>query len=144
MPGTGWSCRRTSAAARSPERPTRSQPRTRRWWTPCAACRPTVTAGLFVPLQAGGHGVLVAAAAAGPALLAADVAVAPVREGRSPAWGADLVTPPGLAEACRLVAATVVARAVSRRAVSTALTGNVLGALLAAVGTAGYGQRKAT
>ncbi len=37
-----------------------------------------------------------------------------------------------------------VARAVSRRAVTTAITGNVLGGLLAAVGSARYGQRKAT
>jgi cation-transporting ATPase I len=95
-------------------------------------------------LQMQGHGVLVVSAADGPALLAGDVAVAPVLEGRSPAWGADLVTPPGLADACRLVAATVVARAVSRRAVSTAVTGNVLGGLLAAVGSPRYGQRKAT
>ncbi|MCW2534161.1 MAG: ctpI, partial [Blastococcus sp.] len=95
-------------------------------------------------LQSEGHCVLVVSATDGPALMAADVAVAPVREGRAPAWGADLVTPPGLAEVCRLVAATVVARAVSRRSVSTALTGNVLGALLAAVGSARYGQRKAT
>src|SRR4051794_37929147 len=95
-------------------------------------------------LQSEDHGVLVVSMADGPALLAADVAVAPVREGHAPAWGADLVTPPGLTDACRLVAATVVARAVSRRSVSTAMTGNVLGALLAAVGSAGYGQRKAT
>ncbi|MCU1620412.1 MAG: ctpI, partial [Modestobacter sp.] len=94
-------------------------------------------------LQRQGHGVLVVSAADGPALLAGDVAVAPVREGRSPAWGADLVTRPGLADTCRLVAATVVARAVSRRSVGIALTGNVLGALLAAVGSPRYGQRKA-
>jgi cation-transporting ATPase I len=95
-------------------------------------------------LQSGGHGVLVVSAVDGPALLAADVAVAPVREGRSPAWGADLVTSPGLVDACRLVEATVAARSLSRRSVSTAVTGNVLGALLAAVGSARYGQRKAT
>ncbi|TFV71925.1 cation-translocating P-type ATPase [Blastococcus sp. CT_GayMR19] len=95
-------------------------------------------------LQTDGRGVLVVSAVNGPALLAADVAVAPVLAGRAPAWGADLVTPPGLTSACRLVAATVLARAVSRRSVGTALTGNVLGALLAAVGSARYGQRKAT
>ena len=95
-------------------------------------------------LQADGRGVLVLSAVDGPALLAADVAVAPTIEGRAPAWGADLVTRPGLTDACRLVAATTVARAVSRRAVSSALTGNVLGGLLAAVGSARYGQRKAT
>ncbi|MFD2091074.1 cation-translocating P-type ATPase [Blastococcus deserti] len=95
-------------------------------------------------LQSEGRGVLAVSAADGPALLAADVGVAPVREGRAPAWGADLVTPPGLQDACRLVAATTVARAVSRRATGTALTGNVLGSLLAAVGSARYGQAKAT
>ncbi len=95
-------------------------------------------------VQAAGHGVLVLSAVDGPALLAADVGVAPTIEGRAPAWGADLVTRPGLTDACRLVTATTVARAVSRRAVSSALTGNVLGGLLAAVGSARYGQRKAT
>jgi cation-transporting ATPase I len=95
-------------------------------------------------LQSDGRAVLVVSATDGPGLLAADVAVAPVREGRAPAWGADLVTTGGLADACRLVAATVAARAVSRRCVSTGLTGNVLGALLAAVGSARYGQAKAT
>jgi cation-transporting ATPase I len=95
-------------------------------------------------LQSEGRGVLVVSATDGPALLAADVGVAPVREGRAPAWGADLVTPPGLVDACRLVAATTVAHAVSRRLAGTALTGNVLGALLAAVGSTRYGQAKAT
>jgi cation-transporting ATPase I len=95
-------------------------------------------------LQSDGHGVLVVSDADSSALLAADVAVAPVQEGRSPAWGADLVTTPGLVDACHLVAATVAARSVSRRSVTTALTANVLGALLAAVGSARYGQRKAT
>ncbi|HZH22594.1 MAG TPA: cation-translocating P-type ATPase [Geodermatophilus sp.] len=95
-------------------------------------------------LQAEGHGVLVVSEADGPALLAADVGVAPVRPGRAPAWGADLVTRPGPADACRVVAATAVARTVSRRSVQAALTGNVLGGLLAAVGSERYGQRKAT
>ncbi len=95
-------------------------------------------------LQQEGRGVLVVSATDGPALLAADVGVAPVRRGRAPAWGADLVTGPRLTDACRLVAATVDARAVSLRSVHTALTGNVLGALLAAVGSPLYGQRKAT
>ncbi|HYO35401.1 MAG TPA: HAD-IC family P-type ATPase, partial [Geodermatophilus sp.] len=95
-------------------------------------------------LQADGHGVLVVSEADGPALLAADVGVAPVRPGRAPAWGADLVTRPGPADACRVVAATAAARTVSRRSVQAALTGNVLGGLLAAVGSERYGQRKAT
>ena len=92
-----------------------------------------------------GHdGAGAGAADAGPALLAADVAVAPTVPGRAPAWGADLVTGPGLADACRIVAATGAARTLSRQCVETALTGNVLGALLAAVGSAGRGQRRAT
>ena len=95
-------------------------------------------------LQGEGHGVLVVSATDGPALLAADVGIAPVRPGRAPAWGADLVTGPRLADACRLVTATVDARAVSRRSVHTALTGNVLGALLAAVGSPRHGQRRST
>ncbi|SOE03507.1 cation-translocating P-type ATPase [Blastococcus haudaquaticus] len=94
--------------------------------------------------QADGHGVLLVSATDGPALTAADVAVAPVLDGRAPAWGADLVTGPGLAQACRIVTATADAKAVSRRAAGAALTGNVLGGLLAAVGSARYGQAKAT
>jgi cation-transporting ATPase I len=113
-------------------------------------------------VQAQGHGVLLVAsgegsldlpgrggagagaADAGPALIAADVSVAPTVPGRAPAWGADLVTGPGLADACRLVAATAAARTVSRQCVDTALTGNVLGGLLAAVGDARRGQRRST
>jgi cation-transporting ATPase I len=95
-------------------------------------------------LQADGRAVLLVSATDGPALMAADVAIAPVVPGCAPAWGADLVTGPGLADACAVVAATVPARAVSRRSVTTAVTGNVLGGLLAAVGSARYGQAKAT
>ncbi|MHA6794355.1 HAD-IC family P-type ATPase [Pseudonocardia bannensis] len=95
-------------------------------------------------LQANGRGVLAVSAVDSPALLAADVAVAPVRPGCPPAWGADLVTGPGLVDACRIVTATDRARAVSRHAVDTALTGNVLGGLLAAVGDPRRGQKKAT
>ncbi|MGY1625046.1 cation-translocating P-type ATPase [Geodermatophilus sp. SYSU D00965] len=95
-------------------------------------------------LQAEGRAVLLVSATDGPALMAADVAIAPVVPGCAPAWGADLVTGPGLVDACALVAATVPARSVSRRSVTTAVTGNVLGGLLAAVGSARYGQAKAT
>ncbi|MGY1823078.1 HAD-IC family P-type ATPase [Geodermatophilus sp. SYSU D00079] len=95
-------------------------------------------------LQADGRAVLLVSAADGPALMAADVAVAPVLPGCAPPWGADLVTRAGLVDACALVDATVPARAVSRRSVTTAVTGNVLGGLLAAVGSARYGQAKAT
>jgi cation-transporting P-type ATPase I len=94
--------------------------------------------------QADGRGVLLVAAAGPAALLAADVAVAPVRPGRAPAWAADLVTGPGLADACRVVRAVSDARAVARRSVQSALTANVLGSLLAAVGSARAGQRRAT
>jgi cation-transporting ATPase I len=100
-------------------------------------------------VQADGHGVLLVASGAdgpvdpGPALLAADVAVAPVVPGRAPAWGADLLTGSGLADACRVVAATGAAHTLSRRAVETAQTGNVLGGLLAAVGSEERGQRRA-
>ncbi|TYP90805.1 cation-translocating P-type ATPase [Blastococcus xanthinilyticus] len=95
-------------------------------------------------LQDDGRGVLLVSPVNGPALLAADIAVIPVLDGRAPAWGADLVTSPGLADACRIVAAVPVAKAVSRRSAGTALTGNVLGGLLAAVGSPRYGQRRAT
>ncbi|GAB3324406.1 cation-translocating P-type ATPase [Geodermatophilus aquaeductus] len=94
--------------------------------------------------QAEGRGVLLVSAAETAALLAADVAVAPVRPGRAPAWAADLVTGPGLDDACRVVRAVTDAHALARRSVHTALTGNVLGALLAAVGSARAGQRRAT
>jgi cation-transporting ATPase I len=100
--------------------------------------------GVVRRLQADGHGVLLVSAADTAALLAADVAVAPLRAGRSPAWGADLVTGSGLADACRVVRAVTDARAVCRRSVQSALTGNVLGSLLATVGSARYGQRRAT
>jgi cation-transporting ATPase I len=95
-------------------------------------------------LQSDGAAVLLVSATDGPALLAADVAVAPVLEGRSPAWGADLVTAPRLADACRIVAATADAKRISSQSVRTAVTGNVLGGLLAAVGSSRVGQRRAT
>jgi cation-transporting P-type ATPase I len=95
-------------------------------------------------LQADGHGVLVVSAAPGPALMAADVGVAPVRPGRPPAWGADLVTGTGLVDACHIVSATEGARSVSERSVSSSLAGNVLGSLLAAVGSSQRGQKEAT
>ncbi|MGR7027011.1 HAD-IC family P-type ATPase [Geodermatophilus sp. URMC 62] len=102
------------------------------------------TADVVRRLQADGRGVLLVSAADPAGLLAADVGVAPVGTGATPAWGADLLTGSGLATVCRVVAATADARAVSRRSVQTGLTGNVLGTLLAAVGSPLYGQRKAT
>ncbi|MGY1780034.1 HAD-IC family P-type ATPase [Geodermatophilus sp. SYSU D01036] len=95
-------------------------------------------------LQADGHGVLLVSSGDAAALLAADVAVAPVRPDRAPAWAADLVTGAGLADACRVVRAVTDARRLARRSVQSAVTGNVLGGLLAAVGSARGGQRRAT
>ncbi|MGY2001665.1 HAD-IC family P-type ATPase [Blastococcus sp. SYSU DS1024] len=95
-------------------------------------------------LQEDGRGVLLVSATDGPALMAADVGLAPVLAGHAPAWGADLVTDPGLADACRVVAAVPDAKATSRRSAGAALTGNVLGGLLAAVGSPRLGQRRAT
>jgi cation-transporting ATPase I len=95
-------------------------------------------------LQADGRGVLLVSAVDGPGLTAADLGVAPARPECPPAWGADLVTGTGLVDACRIVAATERARALSENAVTFALTGNVLGSLLAAVGTERRGQKEAT
>ena len=63
---------------------------------------------------------------------------------RAPAWGADLITEPGLEGAWRIIRATISARALSQTVARASLTGNVLGVLLAAVGGSRYGQRKAT
>jgi cation-transporting ATPase I len=94
-------------------------------------------------LQAEGRGVLLVSADNGQALMAADVAVAPVHAGCVPAWAADLVTGTGLVDAYRLIAATESARDISRRAVGGAIAGNVLGTLLAAVGDPRHGQQEA-
>jgi cation-transporting ATPase I len=95
-------------------------------------------------LQADGHGVLAVSVADGTGLIAADVGVAVPDPERPPAWGADLVTQSGLGDVWRLMAATTRARAMSERAVGTALVGNVLGGLLAAFGGPLSGQRAAT
>jgi cation-transporting P-type ATPase I len=95
-------------------------------------------------LQAAGHGVLAVSARDGTGLMVADVGVAVSRLECPPAWGADLVTEPGLDEVWRLVQATTRARALSQQAVRAALIGNVLGGLLASVGRPGSGQRMAT
>lgn len=95
-------------------------------------------------LQNDGYGVLVVSARDDPGLLAADVGIAPVRLGHRPAWGADLLTGPGLDQAWLLVTATGRARTLGRRVVGIALTGNVLGGLLAAVGDPALGQRRAS
>jgi cation-transporting P-type ATPase I len=94
-------------------------------------------------LQADGHGVLLVSPTDRAALRAADVAIAPTRPGRAPAWGTDLITAPGLREACRIVGATADARTVGRLSVLTALTGNVVGGALASVAPPDY-QRHAS
>lgn len=95
-------------------------------------------------LQADGHGVLAVSVRDGPGLLAADVGIAPTRLDIPPAWGADLLTRPGLADVWRLVVATGRARRMSEWAVNSAITGNVLGGLAAAVGRPRSGQRRAS
>jgi cation-transporting ATPase I len=95
-------------------------------------------------LQAIGHGVLAVSAVDGTGLMAADIGVAVSDPQRPTVWGADLMTEPGLGDVWRLINATTRARALSERAVRTALTGNVLGGLLAALGDPRWGQRRAT
>jgi cation-transporting ATPase I len=95
-------------------------------------------------LQGAGHAVLAVSGDDNTGLMAADVGVAVPRPQRAPAWGADLVTSTGLGDVWRLVGATSRARTVSERAVATAVSGNVLGGLLAAVGNPRFGQRRAT
>jgi cation-transporting P-type ATPase I len=95
-------------------------------------------------LQGAGHVVLAVSADESTGLMAADVGVAVLRPRRPPAWGADLVTRAGLGDVWRLIEATTWARTVSERAVAAAVSGNVLGGLLAAVGSPHAGQRSAT
>jgi cation-transporting ATPase I len=95
-------------------------------------------------LQADGSGVLVVSATDDAGLLAADVGVAPTRLDRPPAWGADLITEPGLGEVWRLLVAVPRARSVSRLVVGTSLGGNLIGALLATFGSPDAGQPAAT
>ena len=93
-------------------------------------------------VQADGHGVLVLSAVDGPVLLAADVGVAPTIDGQGPGLGR---RPRHPARPDRRVPAR--GRDDGRpggepAAVSSALTGNVLGGLLAAVGSARYGSAR--
>ncbi|MCW2917171.1 MAG: putative cation-transporting ATPase [Actinomycetia bacterium] len=81
-------------------------------------------------LQADGHGVLIVGGDEAAAL-AADVAIAVIKDGRPTVWGADLICGPGLEQVWQLVTAVGAAREASRRAVRLALGGSSLGALLA-------------
>lgn len=85
-------------------------------------------------LQADGHGVVLVAAGHDEALDASDVGIGVLRDDRPVPWAADLLTGPGLGEACRLMPAVPAARHASERAVGVGLGGSALGALLAAVG----------
>lgn len=95
-------------------------------------------------LQADGSGVLVVSATDDGGLLAADVGVAPAQVDQPPAWGADLITEPGLGEVWRLLVAVPRARSVSQRVVGMSLGGNLIGALLATFGSPDASQAAAT
>lgn len=84
-------------------------------------------------LQAEGSTVAVVSARQREALAAADLGIG-VPAGPRPPWGAHLITGPGLADACRILQAVPVARAVSRRAAVLAGYGSGAGALLALAG----------
>lgn len=88
-------------------------------------------------LQRDGHCVALVGAATPEACAAADVAVA-VGDAGEPAWTAT-VTVPGLAAACRIIAAVPDARRASRRGVELAAGGSLLGFLLTLPGVRGRG-----
>ena len=84
-------------------------------------------------LQADGHVVALVSGRRHEALAAADVGIG-VPGSAEPPWGADLITAPGLAGACRVVQAIAPARAVSRRGAMLAGYGSGAGAVLAVAG----------
>jgi len=84
-------------------------------------------------LQARGAVVALVSAVQRDALCAADVGIG-VPGGLVPPWGADLITEPGLAGACRVLRAVPAARATSRRSASFAAYGSGAGAVLALSG----------
>jgi cation-transporting ATPase I len=84
-------------------------------------------------LQAEGHAVAVVSARQHGALASADVGIG-VPAGSRPPWGAHLITGVGLVDACRILEAVPVARAVSRRAAMLAAYGSGAGAVLALAG----------
>jgi cation-transporting ATPase I len=93
-------------------------------------------------LAATGEGVMVVAGANADALDAADVSVSCAGEGVG--WTADLICGPGLTEPWRILKAVGQAHTVSQRAVTLAVSGSALGALIAAVGSRpGPGRRGA-
>jgi cation-transporting ATPase I len=86
-------------------------------------------AGHVRRLQADGHGVLLVGGDESAAL-AADVAIAVIKEGRPTLWGADLICGPGLEQVWQLIAAVGTAREATRRGVRLAFGGSALGTLL--------------
>jgi cation-transporting ATPase I len=84
-------------------------------------------------LQAEGRVVALISARHHDALAAADLGIG-VPDGAQPPWGADLITRPGLAGACRVLQAIRPARAASHRGAMLAAYGAGAGAVLAMAG----------
>ncbi|HEX5190141.1 MAG TPA: HAD-IC family P-type ATPase [Streptosporangiaceae bacterium] len=84
-------------------------------------------------LQAEGHVVALVSGRHPEALAVADLGIG-VPAGAQPPWGADLITGPGLAGACRVVQAIPPARAVSRRGAVLSGYGSGAGAVVAMAG----------
>src|SRR5262249_54955646 len=87
--------------------------------------------------------VALVAAHGGESLAAADVGIGVLAHGRRPAWGAQLLCGPGLAEACLLLETLPTAKQTSARAAQTAAVGSASGALLAAAGPSAGAARRA-
>lgn len=93
--------------------------------------------------QEEGRVVALVAAHGGESLAAADVGIGVLAHGHRPAWGAQLLCGPGLAEACLLLETMPAAKQTSARAAQTAAVGSVSGALLAAAGPSAGAARRA-
>ncbi|HEX9033042.1 MAG TPA: HAD-IC family P-type ATPase [Streptosporangiaceae bacterium] len=94
----------------------------------------TRTAGSVRALQADGAVVALVSARQHEALAAADLGIGVAAGPPRPPWGADLVTGPGLADACRILQAVPPARSASKRAALLAAYGSSAGAVLALAG----------
>lgn len=94
-------------------------------------------------LQADGRVVAVVSSRQRAALAAADVGIGVVRDGRTPPWGAHLVTARGLLDAWLVLQAVPVARAVSRRSRTIAAYGSGAAAVLALAGPRRGATRRA-
>lgn len=85
-------------------------------------------------LQGEGHVVLSASGDARDALLAADLGVGLVQEGRPAPWGADLMVPHGIPDLCAVLMATRAARRTAAQSVEIAQAGLVAGWTLSMMG----------